>query len=140
MRRIKEGYTLSYCYKNDAGIAYHHSTSKKYKIQECINNEMKKDYDGDPIIDYQFFTPNGYRCILEEATEKKELVIQEGTYWKDGDGKVVMIVLNKSKLPGFDPTHRPRYLGVFEDGNAFSCEPKDLENSKQVANWEGDPL
>ena len=138
MRRIKEGYMLSYSYKSDLGRIYNLSISTEGSIQDCIDNDMKIDYDGEQIIDYQFFTPNGYKCTLEEATE---VPIQEGTYWRHNiSGKVVMVILDRSKLTKFNPSSRLRYLAIFDNGISTGYELELFENLTQVKNWEGDPL
>ena len=141
MRKIKEGYRLSYSYKNDLGRASYLFTYTKDGMQACLDNNMERDSDGDPIIDYQFFDPDGHKCTLEEATEKKELVIQEGTYWRHNiSGKVVMVILDRSKLTKFNPGSRLRYLAIFDNGISTGYELEHFENFTQVKNWEGDPL
>ena len=137
MRKIKEGYRLSYCFIYTDDEVYHTFTSTKESIQKCLDNNMEIDYTGDRIIDYQFFTPNGFRCTLMGATE---IQIQEGTYWKEESGDVILIVLDRSKLPLFDSALRARYLVIFSDGISAVRGAEEFEDCVQVKNWEGDPL
>ena len=152
MRKIKDGYTLSYSYKSDSDnsvllslkqsdsydealqIAINILGNKEY-IQECINNDMKVDHDGDKIIDYQFFAPDGKRCTLEEATEVQ---INPGTYWRFRNGRVYKLILNMElDCPNFNDMNNKL---TFVDSGGFFFTTTSLEGCTPVKNWEGDPL
>ena len=137
MRKLKEDYTLFYSYKNKYDeIDFIHITYI-YEIQKCINNDMKRDVEDCEIIDYQFFTPEGKRCTLDEATER---VIEIGTYWKCKNSDVFMIVADRQTLPKFNYIHYPRFAVMYSNGECVGFSSAEFNDFVQVKNWNGEPL
>ena len=137
MRKIKEGYMLCYSYKDTLGKVDTVCISKGEYIQECVNNNMRRDHQEDEIINYNFFTLDGLKCTLEDATEEP---IESGTYWRgEYTCRIYKLILNmKSDCPNFENNNANVFALVDKEGFIFYVG--SLNKFTQVKNWEGDLL
>lgn len=138
-RKIKYDICLAYTYQGR--ISMHNFISVGTKsLTEIIENNFEEDTDGDKIIDWQFFGPDGKKCDLEDIYE--EVVPEVGTFWnKSNTDLVVQIVLDREKTtPDFDKCSFLRFLTLKEDSYDLWFDLKEFKDFTQVKNWQGDPI